>query len=346
VDWFQLVAALLVILLGAQLFTNGVEWIGERYGLAQGVVGSVLAAIGTALPETLLPLIAIVAGGAVTGKEIGVGAIIGAPLMLSTLAMFVLAVALVWFARSRGRGKRMLADPRVIRQDLGFFVVMFAVGVAAGLVHSRPLDWAVAAFLICGYVAYVRRHVKAPAESEVESEASGIVEPLYLIAWFRRMGRRDPGSAAAPPAAASFGQTFVALALIVGGARVFVGAVEHLGHVLQVPSLIFALLVAPVATELPEQMNGVIWVGRRKDTLALGNVTGAMVFQASFPVTVGLLLTPWRLTHDALVAAIVSLVAAAWLYVAVRLVRTLPAWLLAAQVALYAGYLVYVLTRL
>jgi len=162
----------------------------------------------------------------------------------------------------------------------------------------------------------------------------------------RRLARREAGPAAAPPTAASFGQTVVALALIVGGARVFVGAVEHLGHVLQIPSLIFALLVAPVATELPEQMNGVIWTGRRKDTLALGNVTGAMVFQASFPVTVGLLLTPWRLTHDALVAAIVSLVAAAWLYVAVRLVRTLPAWLLAVQVVLYGGYLIYVLTRL
>jgi cation:H+ antiporter len=346
VDWLQLVAALLVILLGAQLFTNGVEWIGERYGLAQGVVGSVLAAIGTALPETLLPLIAIVAGGAVSGKEIGVGAIIGAPLMLSTLAMFVLAVALVGFARSRGRGTRMLADPRVIRQDLGFFVVMFAVGVAAGLIHSRQLDWAIAALLVCGYVLYVRRHVKAPAESEIESEASGFLEPLFLLRWFRRLGGRRTEPGGAPPTAASVGQTIVALALIIGGARVFVGAVEHLDHALQIPSLVFSLLIAPVATELPEQMNGVIWVGRRKDTLALGNVTGAMVFQASFPVTVGLLLTPWRLTHDALIAAIVSLVAAAWLYVAVRLVRTLPAWLLAVQVVLYAGYLAYVLTRL
>lgn len=344
-DWLLLALALLVILLGSQLFTNGVEWIGERYGLAEGVIGSVLAAIGTALPETLLPLIAIVAGGEVSGKEIGIGAIIGAPLMLSTLAMFVLGVALVGFARTRGRGTKMLADPRVIRQDLGFFVVMFAAGVGAGLVGSRPVKWAVAAALVTGYVFYVRRHVKAPGEAEVESEASGIVEPLYVLAWLRRLTGRGGESSVRPPVAASIGQTVLALALIIGAARVFVGAVERLDHVLQIPSLVFSLLIAPIATELPEQMNGVIWVGRRKDTLALGNVTGAMVFQASFPVTVGLLLTPWRLSHDGLVAAVVSLVAASWLYVAVRLFRTLPAWLLAAQVVLYGGYLVYVLTR-
>ena len=345
-DWLLLAVALLVILLGSQLFTNGVEWIGERYGLAEGVIGSVLAAIGTALPETLLPLIAIIAGGAVSGKEIGVGAIIGAPLMLSTLAMFVLGIALLGFARSRGRGTVMLADPRVIRQDLGTFVAMFALGVAAGLLHSRPVNWAVAVVLVCGYVLYVRRHVKAPGEAEVESEASGILEPLYLLAWPRRLTGRPGRPEGPPPVAASIGQTLLALLLIILAARVFVGAVERLDHVLQIPSLVFSLLIAPVATELPEQMNGVIWVGRRKDTLALGNVTGAMVFQASFPVTVGLLLTPWRLTHDALIAAVISLAAGAWLYVAIRLVRTLPAWLLLLQVVLYVGYLAYVLTRL
>ena len=61
-DWFDLVFALLVILLGAQLFTNGVEWIGEGFGLSEGMVGSVLAAIGTALPETVLPFVAILSG--------------------------------------------------------------------------------------------------------------------------------------------------------------------------------------------------------------------------------------------------------------------------------------------
>ena len=141
-------------------------------------------------------------------------------------------------------------------------------------------------------------------------------------------------------------QTLVGLTLIVGGAKVFVVGIDQLARTFHVPSLVFALLVAPVATELPEQFNGVIWIGRRKDTLAIGNVTGAMVFQSSFPVSVGLLLTPWRLSHEGLVAALVALGAGLWLYVALRLLRTLPAWLLMLQVALYVGYVGYVLTRL
>src|SRR3989441_11197745 len=91
--WLLLFAALVVILLGAELFTNGVEWVGENFGLSEGAVGSVLAAVGTALPETILPLVAILLGSHEVGKEIGVGAILGAPFMLGTLAMFVTGVA-------------------------------------------------------------------------------------------------------------------------------------------------------------------------------------------------------------------------------------------------------------
>jgi cation:H+ antiporter len=345
VDWIELLAALAVILLGAQLFTNGVEWIGEAFGLSEGAVGSVLAAIGTALPETLLPLIAILSGGSISGDEIGVGAILGAPFMLSTLAMFVLGVSLVSFARGGRRGTRMLAEASVIRQDLGFFVVLYAMAVAAGVIHARPFRWGLAPVLLIAYGVYVARHFRSPGEHEVETEAVGEVHPLYLLAWWDRL-RRVAGPAGRPPTWLASVQTLIALGLIIGGAKVFVIGIDDLAKTFQLPSLVFALLVAPVATELPEQFNGVIWIRRRKDTLAMGNVTGAMVFQSSFPVSVGLLLTPWHLSQEGLVAALVALAAGIWLYVAVRLFRTLPAWLLMLQVVVYAGYVVYVLTRI
>ena len=106
-----------------------------------------------------------------------------------------------------------------------------------------------------------------------------------------------------------FVQVGIALALIIGGAQLFIHAVDDVARSFDVSPLAFSLLVAPIATELPEKFNSVLWVRRRKDTLALGNMTGAMVFQSSFPVTIGLLLTPWHLEAQALVAAIIALVA-------------------------------------
>ena len=52
---------------------------------------------------------------------------------------------------------------------------------------------------------------------------------------------------------------------------------------------LIALVLAPLATELPEKFNSIIWLRDNKDTLALGNITGAMVFQSTIPVSVGIL---------------------------------------------------------
>jgi cation:H+ antiporter len=340
-----LVLSLFVILGGAELFTNGVEWIGEGFGLSEGAVGSVLAAVGTALPETVLPIVAILSGHA-AGDEIGIGAILGAPFMLTTLAMFVLGTATIVFARRRGRSTDLEGDPSVLRQDLGYFLVMYALAVVAGLVHVRPLHWVLAAVLMVGYVFYVKRHFEAPGERELEEEAQSEIKPLHVWRWLRRgfgLGL-EPWSRSSPTWP-SFLQVVLALALIVGGARLFVSAVSVLGERFHVSHLVFALLLAPVATELPEKFNSVIWVRRNKDTLALGNMTGAMVFQSSFPVSVGLLLTPWHLAHAGLVAAGIALVAGTVLYLTVRFRGRLGAWLLLGQGVFYGAYVAYVLTR-
>jgi cation:H+ antiporter len=343
-EWFGLLLSLLVILGGAELFTNGVEWIGESFGLSEGVVGSVLAAVGTALPETILPLIAILSGHA-SGEEIGVGAILGAPFMLTTLAMLVIGVAVLVNARGGKRSLELEGDGGVLRQDLGYFLVMYGLAVGAGLVHVRVLHWALAAVLLVGYVFYVRRHFRSPGEEELEEEAESEIKPLYVWRLLRRLRPRLPRWSKDLANWPSILQVGMALLLIVGGARLFVYAVNLIGARFRVSHLVFALLVAPVATELPEKFNSVIWIRRKKDTLALGNMTGAMVFQSSFPVSVGLLLTPWHLAHEALVAAAIALIAGSVLYLTIRIRKRFTARLLLLQGAFWGAYVVYVVTR-
>ncbi|MDP9456571.1 MAG: hypothetical protein M3Q60_12525 [Actinomycetota bacterium] len=87
----ELVLSLAAILGAAALFTNAVEIFGERLNPGAG-------AVGTALPETMIPIIAIL-GAVFVGRdpesagEIGTGAILGAPFLLTTLAMLVVGVS-------------------------------------------------------------------------------------------------------------------------------------------------------------------------------------------------------------------------------------------------------------
>jgi cation:H+ antiporter len=77
---FLFFGSAVAIYLSCEFFVNGVEWVGQRLQLAQTATGTILAAFGTALPETVVTFVAIVFGDTDAEREIGVGATLGGPL--------------------------------------------------------------------------------------------------------------------------------------------------------------------------------------------------------------------------------------------------------------------------
>lgn len=308
-----------IILAGAELFTNAIEWLGKRLGINQGAVGSVFAAVGTAMPETIVPIIALVFGAQVDREAIGIGAILGAPFMLSTLAFFITGLAILIYARKGRRSAKVLAAPAVMKLDLGFFIAVYSVVVVAGIINVGPLKFALSGALFGLYGYYVYRTFTHDAAGAIEDD----VPPLIF-------GRRAAG---APAFSLIAVQLAVALAGIVGGARLFVTGISLISRLLGVPAFILAVIIAPIATELPEKFNSVIWVSQGKDTLALGNVTGAMVFQSSVIPAIGMMLTPWVLSGLGLATALLALTSATVLYLTV-----LRTWKVSPYVLLGGGF--------
>lgn len=310
----EFVLALVAILVGAAFFTNAVEILGARLGLQQGAVGSLLAAVGTALPESMIAVVAILepvvmGGETASGAEIGVGAILGAPFMLATLALFVVGVSALVYRRRRTRGRTLLVDEETIARDVGFFLIFFTLAAVVGLV-SLPfaVKLVVAVALVAGYVWYARLTLGSGGHLEEV--------PERLLALPRT---REPSAfAAALQVAASLG-------VIVAGAHFFVDAVKHVAEGLGLPAGLIALILAPLATELPEKFNSIFWIRDGKDTLALGNMTGAMIFQSTIPVTFGVLFTSWELDPLSLFAAVLALVSGGLIYYLIRRPSTLRA---------------------
>jgi cation:H+ antiporter len=344
VDIVILIASLGVILLGAELFTNGIEWFGHRLNLAEGAVGSVLAAVATAMPETLIPVIAIIgpalAGHAPgTSAEIGVGAILGAPFMLATLAMFVTGVAVLAFSRSRGRSIEMRVNVSILGRDVGVFVVAYAVAIGTAFLPEAlsPLRWVIVAGLLVIYATYVRAHFAD--ESEVGDSAE--LNRLHA-ARVPGLGRGSNDAAQMPRLRIIVGQVIVALAAIIIGAQIFVGAVEHASTLIGMDPRILALIVAPIATELPEKFNSVLWVRHGKDTLAMGNITGAMVFQSCLPTVLGIGFTDWRFgaaSALAFASAGAAFVSTVLIFGVMRARGRLDAWTLLIGGPIYLCYL-------
>ena len=321
-----LLLAFAVILAGCELFVNGIEWFGRKRGLGEGAVGSVLAAVGTALPETVIPLIAILILGGDSGHAIGIGAILGAPFMLSTLAIFVCGISIVIFTWTKRRKLKLRFNQTIMRRDLSFFLIAYSVAVLVGLVDIGAFRYAVAVGVIVGYGVYVRQTLKS--EGDLQGECTAL--------YFHR-------TTASPPLKFVLLQIVVALAAIIFGADLLVSELTKAAEALKVPALVISLLLTPIATELPEKFNSVMWMRRKKDTLALGNITGAMVFQSTFPVAIGLGFTRWRLWEGGdwhgLAAAGVALLSGTLLYGRLRLTKGLGVGSLLFGGVLYLAFL-------
>jgi cation:H+ antiporter len=292
VTYVLLAASFALIVGGAALFTNAVEWLGRRLDLGHGAVGSILAAVGTALPESTIPIIAVLAGA--EGEDVAIGAIIGAPFMLATVAMLLIAGSALLFRERRDEGRAVRADTTTVRRDIGFFLPAFALALALGHVDSKPVHIAGAAVLVIVYAVYVRMTLHGGQGSDDEGEE---LKPLRFDT-----SKDDP-----PETWQIVAQLVFALALIIGGAELFVQEITTVAEEAGVSALVLALIIAPLATELPEKINSIIWMRRSKDQLAVGNVTGAMAFQATIPVALGLIVTDWALDRFATAAGVIAL---------------------------------------
>lgn len=331
--FLELLFFLLLILLASEVFVNALEHLGERLKISEGMTGSIFAAVGTALPETIVPLLAIFGGTSnrQMNEEIGVGAILGAPLMLSTLSLFLMAAS-VW--KRRGAQGHLTPERSGLTRDLNFFLTAFSVACVAMFVphENASVRTAMAFVMVTIYFVYILLTLKASEKLVQGGHGTEAEEPM----WLTRIGLPENW----PTVLLQLG---LGLGLLVAGAKGFIFGIEQAAPQLGLSALVLSLLIVPIATELPEKVNSILWIRRHKDTLAFGNITGALVFQGTLLPAIGIMLTPWAPQKEVFAGVLVTLLAVLW----IRLLLTrgqLRIWHMAGNGALYVTYLAIALT--
>jgi cation:H+ antiporter len=304
-----------------EYFVNGVEWVGLCLGVARSAVGTVLAAFGTALPESVVTFAAVATGGTADEKSIGVGAATGGPLVLSTIAYGVVGLGLL--ARRRSFPDETQAK---LSRDQLWFLFVFALIAFLGIVAFPGKAW-FGLILLGVYAAYTWSEITRESPGGALEEE---LEPLKIAS-----------RGAEPSLRLIYLQTCVALFVIFAASAMFVRSLEEVSPLLGLSPESCALFFSPVATELPETLNAVIWLRQGKVALAMANISGAMIIQSTVPSALGLLYTPWVFDRALVVAAGVTLVAIGILWVQLRQ-HPLRAGRLAALAALYGLFLALV----
>lgn len=292
-----------VIYFACEFFVNGVEWLGRKLSVGRTATGTILAAFGTALPESVITFVAVAFGKGDAQRELGVGAALGGPLVLATIAYATVGATLILSHRHLQRTAQIRSEFQRLSRDQGWFLTIFLAKIAVGLVAFSFKPWLGILFL-SAYALYFWKEMRRDESGEAEEK----LEPLII-------DRRKRGE---PPLGLSLVQTLVALVVIFGASRVFVSQLDGLGPVLGLKPQLLALLLSPIATELPETMNAIIWVRQGKHRLALANISGAMMIQATVPTAFGLFFTPWMLDRSLILAAGITAIAVAVMFFSFR----------------------------
>ncbi|MFE4368045.1 sodium:calcium antiporter [Streptomyces sp. NPDC056835] len=342
IAFLLLIVCAVAIYLACEWFVNAVEWLGQRLKVGKMAVGTILAAFGTALPESVVTLVAVTTGATEEAKNIGVGAAMGGPLALATVAYGVTGTMLLL----KRRRERLLVladtgmppggpdsgealgdekDMKRLAKDQQWFLPIFLVKVSLGLV-AFAFKPALGLLFFAAYAVYFWREIRSSrADEDTEEEE---LEPLKL----------QPKKAS-PDTWAVVAQTLATLGVIFLAAHYFVAQLDVIGPMLGLSATVTALLLSPIATELPEIMNAVIWVRQGKIKLALANISGSMMIQATVPSGIGLLFTKWHFDGALLWSGIITMAAIAYLLATMRAHRLTPA-----RLAVAAGfYIVFAL---
>jgi cation:H+ antiporter len=235
--------------------------------------------------------------------------------------------------KRRGTQGHFRPEKTGLVRDLNFFIAAFAFATIALFIphEASSVRYLLGSCMVMIYFVYIMLTLRASKSLVEEGHATEAGSKMFIC----RLGLPNNMLVVIV-------QLVLGLALLIAGAKGFIMGVEEAAELLGISALLLSLLIIPIATELPEKVNSILWIRRGKDTLAFGNITGALVFQGSLLPAIGIMLTPWAPRTEVLAGVAITLIAAVWLRILISRGQ-LRVWHVWVNGAMYLTYLAIVL---
>lgn len=262
-DLFILLAGLILIVRGGDLFVSAAVRTAAFLRLPRVVIGSTLVSLTTTMPEVVVSVTAGLRGE----SDLALGNAVGS--CICNLALILGVTALI---------KQVAVHPRVLRVPLTAMVIVavvtFVMTLDLALVRWQGL------VLLAGGMGYFAwdfaRNWRARVPAELREAAAiqrDVVEAgAPRLPWFHT----GPGTAV---------QFAGAAVLVIIGSRLLVDGATSVASALGIPTIVIGLTLVSVGTSLPELVTAVTSARKAVSDLAVGNLLGANI--ANLTLVVG-----------------------------------------------------------
>lgn len=315
---------------GGLVFTNAIEYLGGRSRIGGSFIGAVISPIFTSMPELTVFIVALYLYGGVTGEEIGMGTIIGEPFMVSTLVFPIIFLVVLLGLMMRTRSDAVLEVDRELVTPYVFFTALFPTVLLPAMLPMGFIRFVISILLIMAYVYYVSRMYR--------SQGSLIME--YEDAYILRLVRGSISKMFHYVLLSI--QLLLSMILLITGSRFMVMGIGGISEALNISAMAMSIIITPIATIMPESITAIIWAFKGRDTLAVASLVGEKVLYSTIYPALGLVLTSWALSIEAVVSVIVT--EAVSLLILYHIIKGGLTWDTA--ILGLAGYIMYIVVTL
>lgn len=247
----MLIGGLLLILIGANILTDGASSIAKRFNISNLVIGLTIVAFGTSAPELTVSIVSALKGS----SDMAIGNVIGSNIF-NTLMIVGCTAAIVPISMTKGTLSKEI--PLCVLASVVLFIC--ANGVWLDHASANSLTRSDGLLLLCFFLIFLS-YTFAIAHHADGNEAAPIKQMQIWKAILFIVG---------------------GLAALIYGGDFFVNGASNIARNLGVSESIIGLTLVAGGTSLPELATSIVAAVKKKPEMAIGNVIGSNLFNIFF----------------------------------------------------------------
>ncbi len=315
--YFLFILGFVVLIKGADLLVDGASSIAKKLNVSDLVIGLTVVAFGTSTPELFVNVFASIQGN----TEIAIGNILG-----SNIAniLLILGVSAIIFP--------LAVQSTTVWKEIPFsLLAALVMGILANdmLIDKKgfsELTRGDGLILIGFFIIFMYYVFSIAKKSDSKKQEDG----------FKQLSNLKSVS-------------FIILGLTglaLGGVWIVDGAVEIAGY-FGVSESLMGLTVVAIGTSLPELATSAVAAYKKNTDIAIGNIVGSNIFNIFWVLGISAVIKPLPFqpasNADIMMTIFASILLFAFLFVGKK--QVLQKWQGVMFLLIYAGYMVFLITR-